>query len=370
MNDEYYMAQALRLAEQGLWTTDPNPRVGCVLVKDEQIVGQGWHQRAGEGHAEVNALNDAGDAARGATAYVTLEPCCIHGRTPPCTDALIKAGVARVVTAMQDPNPQVIGNGIKQLQAAGIEVKTGVLQADAEKLNPGFISRMCKGRPYVRCKLAMSLDGRTAMKSGESYWITGEAARRDAQSLRARSSAIMTGVGTVLTDNPSMNVRPGELPEHFSIPENLRQPLRIVVDHHLSLPADAKLLGLPGQTLVVTASDDPESQADLKAAGAEVLYLPAKEGGIDLAALCQLLGDQEINELHLECGANLAGAMLRAKLIDELVLYVAPVLMGDSARGLFHLPGLELMAERIPLKIADMRAVGQDWRVTVTFPEE
>ncbi|WP_103922277.1 bifunctional diaminohydroxyphosphoribosylaminopyrimidine deaminase/5-amino-6-(5-phosphoribosylamino)uracil reductase RibD, partial [Candidatus Venteria ishoeyi] len=190
MNDEYYMAQALRLAEQGLWTTDPNPRVGCVLVKDEQIVGQGWHQRAGEAHAEVNALNDAGDAARGATAYVTLEPCCIHGRTPPCTDALIKAGVARVVTAMQDPNPQVIGNGIKQLQAAGIEVKTGVLQADAEKLNPGFISRMCKGRPYVRCKLAMSLDGRTAMKSGESYWITGEAARRDAQSLRARSSAI------------------------------------------------------------------------------------------------------------------------------------------------------------------------------------
>ena len=361
---EDYMMRALRLAEQGLWTTDPNPRVGCVLVKDDSIIGEGWHQTAGEAHAEIHALKAAGQHAQGATCYVTLEPCCHQGRTPPCTDALIKAKVSRVIIAIEDPNPQVAGKGIAALRQAGIEVEVGLLATQASELNIGFISRMQKGRPYIRCKLAMSLDGRTAMDSGESQWITGAAARADVHSLRARASAIMTGIGTVLADNPSMNVRAADLPAGKHIKEPLRQPLRIVVDNHLSIPDDAKMLSLAGDTLLVTAADDAERIADLEAVGAEVVYRPKKGGCIDLVGFCHDLVQREINEIHLECGASLAGAMLSQQLIDELVIYMAPTIMGDSARGLFHLPQLQTMAEKVHLNIKDIRAVGDDWRIT------
>ncbi len=363
-NHEYYMAHALRLAEKGLWTTEPNPRVGCVLVKDGRIVGEGWHQRAGESHAEIHALKAAGEQARGATAYVTLEPCCHHGRTPPCTQALINAGVTQVIAAMEDPNPQVAGQGLQQLQAARIDTLSGVLQAQAEALNPGFIKRMREGRPYVRAKMAMSLDGRTAMASGESQWITGAAARQDVQTLRARSSAIVTGIGTVLTDDPSMTVRASDLPLHLEQPESLRQPLRVIVDANLSMPVHAKMLSLPGKTLVFTATDDLDMQEDLREAGAEVVYLPSREGYVDFVAMYQQLAEREVNEVHLEAGANLAGAMLQAQLVDEVMIYMSPTLMGDKARGLFHLPHLEQLEQRLHLDITDMRAVGQDWRIS------
>ncbi len=357
--DFEYMSRALQLAERGLFTTDPNPRVGCVLVKDGAVVGEGWHVRAGEAHAEIIALAQAGEQARGATAYVTLEPCCHHGRTPPCTEALINAGVTRVVAAMVDPNPQVSGQGLAQLQAAGIAVERGVMAAQAEGLNPGFVMRMRKGRPFVRAKLAMSLDGRTAMASGESKWITGEAARADVQRLRARSSAIITGIGTVLMDDPSLTVRlEGEGAVHT------RQPLRVVLDPHLSLPPTARLLGLPGRTLVFTAANDAAPREQLVRAGAEVVRIASQDDALDLHAMLEMLAGEQVNEALLETGATLSGAMLRAGLIDELVVYMAPHLMGDGARGLFHLPGLTEMKDRVALDITDIRAVGKDWRIT------
>ncbi len=357
--DYEYMARALQLAERGLYTTDPNPRVGCVLVRDGEVVGEGWHERAGEPHAEIHALHAAGEQARGGTAYVTLEPCCHYGRTPPCTDALIAAGVARVVVAMPDPNPRVAGAGLTKLHAAGIAVESGVLAVQAEALNPGFVSRMRRQRPYVRCKLAMSLDGRTAMASGESKWITGAEARADVQRLRARSSAIVTGAGTVLADDPSLTVRLDEFAA-----DGARQPLRVVLDTHLSVSASARLFREPGQTLVLTASDAKGQLAALAQAGADIVQVPAVAGGLDLAAVMDELAAREINEVLLETGAVLAGAMLRAGLIDELIVYVAPLLMGDGARGLFHLPGLTQMDERVALEIRDVRAVGRDWRIT------
>ncbi|MFN2309974.1 MAG: bifunctional diaminohydroxyphosphoribosylaminopyrimidine deaminase/5-amino-6-(5-phosphoribosylamino)uracil reductase RibD [Gammaproteobacteria bacterium] len=358
-DDHRYMARALQLAERGLYTTEPNPRVGCVLVREGVIVGEGWHVRAGEPHAEVHALRAAGERARGATAYVTLEPCCHHGRTPPCSEALIAAGVARVVAALPDPNPRVAGGGLAQLQAAGITTQSGLLAAQAEALNPGFVSRMRRGRPYVRCKLAMSLDGRTAMASGESKWITGPAARADVQRLRARSGAIVTGIGSVLLDDPALTVR---LDTETAEPP--RQPLRVVLDTRLRLPATARLLKEPGATLVLTAHADADAQAALERAGAEVLCLPAGAGGIEPAAVLQTLAAREINEVLLESGARLAGAFLQAGLIDELVIYLAPTLMGDAARGLFHLPGLDRMEQKVALDIRDIRKVGDDWRIT------
>lgn len=354
-DDARHMARALVLAARGLYTTDPNPRVGCVLVKDGQVVGEGWHERAGEPHAEVHALRAAGAAARGATAYVTLEPCCHHGRTPPCTRALIEAGVARVVAAMPDPNPRVARQGVADLERAGIKVEIGLLAAEAERLNPGFISRMIRGRPYVRVKLAASLDGRTALASGESKWITGEAARADVQRLRARSSAILTGVGTVLADDPSLTVRDIEIK---------RQPLRVVVDGNLSMRADARLLTLPGRTLIVTAADDADYAEPLLAAGAEVMVLAAGVDRVDLPLLMQDLAVREVNELLVEAGATVCGALLEAGVVDELVLYLAPHLLGSSARGLFNIPALESMADRVALDIIDVRAVGKDWRIT------
>jgi diaminohydroxyphosphoribosylaminopyrimidine deaminase/5-amino-6-(5-phosphoribosylamino)uracil reductase len=364
-DDQRFMARAIELAWRGLYTTQPNPRVGCVLVKDGAIVGEGWHRKAGEPHAERNALADAGANARGATAYVTLEPCSHHGRTPPCADGLIEAGVARVVAAMTDPNPQVAGSGMARLAEAGIVTETGVLENDARALNPGFIKRMTSGRPYVRCKMAMSLDGRTAMANGDSKWITGQDARRDVQRLRARSDAILTGIGTVLADDPSMNVRldvdelPGVESEAY-----LRQPLRVVLDRRLRLPLDARMLSLDGQTVVITDAVDMTRVEPLLAAGARVTELPAGHHGVDLGIVLDYLASRELNEVLIEAGPTLAGAALATGIIDELVIYMAPHLMGDAARGLFHLPGLEQMANRIDLSVTDIRAVGPDWRIT------
>ena len=353
--DLRHMARAIALASRGLNTTDPNPRVGCVLVKDGRVVGEGWHQRPGEPHAEVHALNAAGVAARGATAYVSLEPCCHHGRTPPCSQALIQAGVARVVAAMPDPDPRVAGKGFAELERAGIRVDTGLLRAKAESLNPGFISRMTRRRPYVRLKLAASLDGRTAMASGESKWITGDAARADVQRLRARSSAILTGIGTVLADDPSLTVRDLDIG---------RQPLRVVLDTHLRMSPQARMLSLPGTTLVVAAVSGTEAAAALRAAGAEVLCLPGEKDTIDLVALFQQLAERGVNELLVEAGATLCGALLKTELVDELIVYLAPHLLGDHGRGMFNLSGIAVMADRIAIEIQDVRAVGQDWRIT------
>jgi diaminohydroxyphosphoribosylaminopyrimidine deaminase/5-amino-6-(5-phosphoribosylamino)uracil reductase len=360
-SDHKHMGRALELAARGRYTTDPNPRVGCVLVRDGEVVGEGWHVRAGGPHAEIIALREAGDRAAGATAYVTLEPCCHHGRTPPCTEALIAAGVQRVVAAMQDPNPRVGGAGLEALQVAGIEVHLGVLEAEAERLNPGFVMRMRQGRPWVRCKLAMSLDGRTAMASGESRWITGEDARRDVHRWRALSSAIMTGVGTILADDPSLTVRLGEGESGL-----LRQPLRVILDTHLRTPPGARLLGMPGETLILTGVPDRQRESRLEGSGVSIITLPMDGDRLDLAAVMVHLGRLEINEVHLEAGATLSGALLAVGLVDELLIYLAPHLMGDAARGLFHLPGLECMEQRVGLSISDIRAVGRDWRITAS----
>lgn len=354
------MTHALRLAARGLYTTDPNPRVGCVLVRDGERVGEGWHQRAGGPHAEVVALQQAGERARGATAYVTLEPCSHQGRTPPCADALIKAGVTTLVAAMEDPNPLVAGSGLKRLAEAGVRVRCGTMAAQAAALNPGYIRRMRDGRPLVRVKLAMSLDGRTAMASGQSKWITGAAARRDVQRLRARSSAILTGIGTALADDPSLTVR--EPPLDYP-PGEVRQPLRVVVDPRLSTPADARILTAPGRSLLATAVDDPAQAELLGRAGAEVVRLPGGLDKVDLAALLAELARREVNEVLVESGAVLAGGFLQAGLVDQIIVYLAPLLMGDRGRGLFHLAGLEQMEDRLQLAIEDIRAVGDDWRI-------
>ncbi len=353
--DARFMARALQLASKGLHTTDPNPRVGCVVVNNGEIVGEGWHERAGEAHAEVRALAAAGARARAATVYVTLEPCCHHGRTPPCTRALIDAGVARVVAAMQDPNPRVAGQGAQQLSAAGIAIEIGLMEAAASALNPGFVRRMQTGRPYVRVKLAASLDGRTALASGESKWITGPAARHDVQCWRARSSAILTGIGTVLADDPSLTVR--------DVDVHGRQPLRVVADSRLRLPVTARLLTVPGATLVATASADAERAAALTGAGVELVRLRRADGRVDLAALLAHLAQREVNELLVEAGASLSGALLDAGLIDELIVYIAPHVLGAGARGMFDTPLLARMAERTSLTITDVRAFGPDWRI-------
>jgi diaminohydroxyphosphoribosylaminopyrimidine deaminase/5-amino-6-(5-phosphoribosylamino)uracil reductase len=359
------MARALQLAARGLYTTDPNPRVGCVLVREGQVVGEGWHERAGSAHAEINALRQAGGRATGATAYVTLEPCCHHGRTPPCSQALIAAGVARVVAAMQDPNPQVAGSGLAELQAADVVTDSGLLAVEAEALNPGFVMRMRQARPWVRCKLAMSLDGRTAMANGESHWITSEAARRDVHHLRARSSAILTGIGTVLADDPSLTVRlEGDAAAPFL------QPLRVIIDSRLRIPPTAKLLDLPGETLILTGTADAGREALLARPGVSVDVLPLNAAGqLDLQAVLRYLGGAGINEVHVEAGAILCGALLADRLIDELVIYMAPHLMGDAARGLFALPGLQHMSQRIALAIQEVRAVGKDLRITARLAD-
>ncbi len=349
------MARALRLAERGMYTTDPNPRVGCVLVSGNAIVGEGWHERAGGPHAEITALAAAGPKARGATAYVTLEPCCHHGRTPPCTDALIAAGVGRVVFASDDPNPAVSGAGSQQLKAAGIDVATGVMAASADELNIGFMTRMRTGRPYVRSKIAASLDGRTALADGASRWITGTAARADVQRLRARSSAVLTGVGTILSDDPSLNVRDAVLGE-------VCQPVRVIVDSRLRTPADARTLGLPGTVRIYCL--EGRDAGPLSAAGAQVEAVAADSGHASLSAVLDSLGNLQINEVLVEAGPGLNGALLAAGLIDELIVYSASHILGSGARGMFDGPPLEQMDERIELRLVDLRRVGDDCRLT------
>ncbi|UAW98101.1 bifunctional diaminohydroxyphosphoribosylaminopyrimidine deaminase/5-amino-6-(5-phosphoribosylamino)uracil reductase RibD [Halopseudomonas nanhaiensis] len=363
--DRSHMARALELAARGLYTTEPNPRVGCVLVKGDQVVGEGWHVRAGEGHAEVNALRQAGDRARGATAYVTLEPCSHFGKTPPCANALIDAGVARVVAAMQDPNPQVAGRGLERLRQAGIDVACGLLEAEAAALNPGFIKRMRTGLPYVRVKLAMSLDGRTAMANGESQWITGPDARADVQRLRARSSAIVSGADSVLLDDSALTVRAAELglPAAEAEAAAARQPLRVLIDGRMRVPLESRLFHQTGPVLVVCRGVRGREQ-DYGFAGAELLTLPDAAGEhVDLKVLVEELGERQCNELLVESGAGLAGAFLQAGLVDELIVYMAPRLLGSRARPLLDLP-IDSMADAMDLDVIDLRVVGRDWRIT------
>lgn len=349
------MARALRLAERGLFTTQPNPRVGCVIAQGAEILGEGWHQRAGEAHAEVFALHAAGERARRATAYVTLEPCSHHGRTPPCADALIEAGIARLVFASEDPNPKVAGAGIRRMREADIDVAGGLMRDAARELNRGFFARFERGRPWVRVKLAMSLDGRTALGNGESKWITGEAARADVQRWRARSSAILTGAGTARVDDPRLTVRAGEEPGI--------QPLRVVLDARLdALPAGAHLLDGSAPTLVLHApgakpKDDRYQHIELAEA-----HVDAK-GHIDPTATLRLLAERNINELQVEAGPSLCGALMDQNLVDEVLLYVAPTLLGDHARPLLHLPELVAMTERRDWRVIDRRAIGHDQRV-------
>ena len=360
--DQAFMARALQLARQGLFSTHPNPRVGCVIVAGGAIVGEGWHVRAGEPHAEVHALRQAGERARGATAYVTLEPCSHHGRTPPCAEALLRAGVGRVVAAMQDPNPLVAGRGLGLLREAGIEVASGVLEAEARELNQGFIKRMELGLPLVRVKLAMSLDGRTAMASGESQWITGPAARSAVQRLRARASVIVTGADTVLFDNARLTVRADELgvdAEQVALAVG-RPPLRVLIDGQLRVPLSAAFFQA-GPAWVACCDDDGRGD-EYRAAGHQLLCLPRGDGHVDLHRLLRELAGGGANEVLVEAGPRLAGAFARAGLVDEYRIFMAPQLLGSSARPLLDWP-LQRMAEAPQLTIREIRAVGRDWQI-------
>ncbi|WP_301154023.1 bifunctional diaminohydroxyphosphoribosylaminopyrimidine deaminase/5-amino-6-(5-phosphoribosylamino)uracil reductase RibD [Metapseudomonas otitidis] len=361
-SDQAFMARALELARKGLYSTHPNPRVGCVIVRDGQVVGEGWHARAGEPHAEVHALRQAGERARGATAYVTLEPCSHHGRTPPCADALVNAGVARVVAAMQDPNPQVAGRGLLRLMDAGIAVQSGVLESEARALNAGFIKRMETGLPFVRVKLAMSLDGRTAMASGESQWITGPAARAAVQRLRARASVVLTGADTVLTDGARLTVRPDELGLNAELTALAvtRPPLRVLVDGRLRVPLSAPFYQA-GKALVATCAV-ASARDRFQEEGHELLAVPSSNGHVDLRRLLLELGSRGANEVLVEAGPRLAGAFARAGLVDEFQIFMAGRLLGSSARPLLDWP-LARMVEAPQLKITDVRAVGDDWRI-------
>ena len=350
--DRAHMARALKLARKGLYTTTPNPRVGCVLVRDGVVIGEGWHQRAGEAHAEIKAMASATSPVKGATAYVPLEPCSHHGRTPPCAEALVRAGVARVVAAMSDPNPQVAGSGIEFLRAAGVDAQVGLMEDEARQLNCGFVSRMTAGRPWIRTKIAASLDGRTALANGRSQWITGAAARRDGHRWRARACAILTGSGTVRADDPTLTVREVKTG---------RQPLRVVVDSRLETPLDARIAATG--TLIFTAGGNEERRALLAGRGVELVTAAGDDGRVDLAVLTRMLADRGINELHVEAGPALNGALLAAGLIDELVMYYAPSVLGSGAKGMFGMIDLEDLSGKTTVRITDVRRVGDDLRV-------
>ncbi|KPX06417.1 bifunctional diaminohydroxyphosphoribosylaminopyrimidine deaminase/5-amino-6-(5-phosphoribosylamino)uracil reductase [Pseudomonas syringae pv. daphniphylli] len=360
--DVHYMARALELARNGLYSTHPNPRVGCVIVRDGQIVGEGWHVRAGEPHAEVHALRQAGELARGATAYVTLEPCSHQGRTPPCADALVNAGLAGVVAAMQDPNPDVSGRGLLRLMNAGIGVQCGVLESEARALNKGFLKRMETGQPYIRVKMAMSLDGRTAMASGESQWITGPEARSAVQRLRAQSSVVLTGADTVLADKARLTVRPDELGLNAELTAlaAARPPLRVLIDGRLRVPLDAPFFQA-GSALVVTCAA-ASARGRYQEEGHEMLALADSAGHVDLRKLMGELATRGVNEVLVEAGPRLAGAFARLGLVDEFQIFIAGKFLGSSARPLLDLP-LAQMSEALELNIVQMRAVGNDWRV-------
>jgi diaminohydroxyphosphoribosylaminopyrimidine deaminase/5-amino-6-(5-phosphoribosylamino)uracil reductase len=358
--DRAYMAEALALAANGLYDTKPNPTVGCVLVKNDRVIARGWTAPAGGPHAERVALTAAGAGARGATAYVTLEPCCHQGRTGPCTQALIEAGVARVVYAARDPNPRVNGAGARALEAAGVRVEGGLLESEAEPLNRGFFARMRRGRPWVRCKIAASLDGRTALASGESQWITGAAARADVHRWRALSGAVVTGSGTVLRDDPSLDARRAEAGIESKL--GIKQPLRVILDSRLRTPPTAKTLSLPGEVLIFTTLDGDEAQGVLERAGARVERV---EGGehCDLGRVLARLAELEVNDVWVEAGAQLDGAFLQARLVDELVIYLAPRLLGDGARGMFASPALESLADAWRLRFDQVREIEGDLRI-------
>ncbi|WP_225088105.1 bifunctional diaminohydroxyphosphoribosylaminopyrimidine deaminase/5-amino-6-(5-phosphoribosylamino)uracil reductase RibD [Pectobacterium colocasium] len=360
--DELYMARALELARRGRFTTAPNPNVGCVIVRDGEIVGEGYHFRAGEPHAEVHALRMAGERVRGATAYVTLEPCSHHGRTPPCADALVAAGVSRVVAAMQDPNPQVAGRGLHRLQQAGIAVSHGLMMAEAEKVNVGFLKRMRTGFPYVQLKMAASLDGRTAMASGESQWITSPQARQDVQRFRAESAAILSSSATVLADDPSLTVRWSELGADVQTrysEADLRQPVRVIVDSQQRVTPQHRIVSQPGQTWLARVQADEQTWPQ----SVEQVTLPQHNGGVDLVALMMILGRRQINSVWVEAGASLAGALLNAGVVDELIVYLAPKLLGENARSLCLLPGLDQLSQAPEFDIAEVRQIGPDLRL-------
>ncbi len=347
------MSRALELARRGLFTTDPNPRVGCVIVNQGEIVGEGWHQFAGEPHAEIHALMAAGERARGSTVYVTLEPCSHHGRTPPCADALVNQSVARVVAAMEDPNPLVSGNGLRRLSQAGIETQSGLFTDEAARLNPGFIKRMQTGRPLIRSKIGMSLDGRTAMASGESQWITGPDARRDVHRLRARSSAIVTGSGTLTADDPALTARLD------NYPAAIKQPARILLDSTLRCPRQAKVFDAHGEWHILTlCSPSEEDQASVHTLRATPSGL-----GLDLDAVADWLGLSGFNEVLFECGAILNGSLLASGIVDEWIIYMSPKILGDQGRGIFKLPQLEQLADAPQLRLTESRQVGEDIRL-------
>ena len=378
--DHAHMARALRLAERGLFTTQPNPRVGCVIARGDEVVGEGWHERAGEAHAEVFALRAAGERARGATAYVTLEPCGLHGRTPPCADALVAAGVARVVIASEDAF-QREGGAVERLRAAGIVVESGLLREAARELNRGFFARVERGRPWLRIKLAMSLDGRTALANGESKWITGAAARADVQRWRARSSAILSGSGTVLADDPRLTVRAvsdetlspagsgqGEgsacaarVLDTPADPAVCTPPLRVILDRHLRTPPGANVLDGSAPTLLFHAAGAGTSRAGFERV--ELAAVETRDGGLDLSQVLAELGRRGVNEVQVEAGPVLCGALFAGGFVDELLLYVAPLLLGDAARPLLALPTLTDMAARWRLQVHEQRQVGDDWRL-------
>ncbi len=350
------MARALELARRGIYSARPNPMVGCVIARADRIIAEGWHEQAGEHHAEINALNAAGEAARGATVYVTLEPCAHHGRTPPCADALIAAGVARVVAAMADPFPEVAGRGLERLAEAGVETEVGLMAAAAKAVNEGFILRVTRGRPFVRLKVAASLDGATAMKSGESHWITGPEAREDVQRLRAQAGAVMTGIGTVLADDPSLNVRSAALAKVAA------QPLRVVLDSRLRMPPGARMLSVPGSTLICCAAE--RDARGLAEAGAEVRAFPGAGGRVAVPAVLEYLAGREINDVLIEAGPTLGGHLLQSSLVDELVVYQAPHIMGGETRPMFDTPRWQHLADRRTLDVTDVRRVGADTRIT------
>ncbi len=354
--DYIYMNRAIQLARRGLYTTDPNPRVGCVLVKNKQIIAEGWHHRAGMAHAEIEALSKT-DRARGCTAYVTLEPCSHQGRTGPCCMALIEAGVERVVVAMQDPNPLVSGRGVSKMKAADIVVETGVLQAEAEQLNKGFIKRMVSGLPFIQSKLAMSLDGRTAMASGESKWITGPQARADVQLGRAQSSAVLTGINTVLKDDPQMNAR-----VNFEV----EQPVKVILDSQLRLPLNAKILQQADKVVLVTTTKQDAQIAQYEREGVTVIQVEAKQAKPDLSQVFAQLAERQFNHIWVEAGAVLNGALLDTDLVDEWIIYMAPCVLGDQARGLFHLPELNKMAQKKQFQLQSTRKVGSDIKMIFT----
>jgi len=365
--DIIFMSEAIQLAWRGLYTTEPNPRVGCVLVKGGQIVGRGWHQKAGEGHAEVNAIRDAGSLAEGSTAYVSLEPCSHFGKTPPCANALIQAGVVRVFAAMKDPNPEVSGSGFDLLQNAGVQVESGLLEAQARELNLGFIKRMSKKRPFIRIKMAVSVDGRTAMESGESQWITGSAARADVQRLRARSSAIISGIGTILHDDAALTVRASELGLDDADEIAKRQPLRVILDSDARIKADAKLFAQAGPILLIVSPESDVSDELTSYSNVSVFRLvDESKGSFSGNSLDQILIELSrlgCNEVLVEAGAVLAGSFIQEDCWDELVIYMAPKLMGSNARPMANLP-LDFMSEAKSLQLKDMRVIGEDIRLT------